>query len=80
MTTQTTLAINGAVVRELRLRTGVSLTALAESAGIGKSYLSHIECGRRTRVSAVVLANLGDALGLADRRCITFPSVVANVA
>lgn len=79
MTTQTTVEINGVALMELRMRTGIAQVALAESAGISRQYLCQIETGARVRVSPVVLANLCDALGIADRRAImaTTPEAVA---
>lgn len=39
--------INGAALREIRERSGVSVTGLATSVGMKQSHLSNIEAGRR---------------------------------
>jgi transcriptional regulator with XRE-family HTH domain len=40
------LATLGALMRELRLAGGMSLTDVAQAMGTSKSHLSHVECGR----------------------------------
>jgi transcriptional regulator with XRE-family HTH domain len=40
------LGILGALMRELRRASDMSLTATAQAAGTSKSHLSHVECGR----------------------------------
>lgn len=46
--------INGAAVRAIRERTGLSVTALAIEATISTAFLSNIEAGRKPRVSPEV--------------------------
>jgi transcriptional regulator with XRE-family HTH domain len=41
------MRVNGAAIRAIRERSGLSGTALAEQAGIRQSHLSNIEAGRR---------------------------------
>lgn len=54
----------GVVVREARLRRGLSLSAVAERVGIAKSYLSEIENGRKGPPSEVLLGELERVLSL----------------
>jgi transcriptional regulator with XRE-family HTH domain len=51
-------------VRRLRTDKGLSLTQLAEQAGVSKSYLSAVENGTGTRPGAAVLHQLATALGV----------------
>lgn len=53
--------INRHALRALRERSGISVTALAEAAGIKQAHLSNIEAGRR-RASAEVVIALAKAL------------------
>lgn len=53
----------GARVRELRVERGLSLSALARSAGLGKATLSALESGQRNPTLATLFA-LTTALGL----------------
>lgn len=52
----------GKKIRKLREAKDISLTALAERAGISKSYLSHIETGKVENVSLNVLKKITSAL------------------
>jgi len=54
----------GQRVRHYRARAGISLTRLADAAGMGKSYLSEIENGHKATPSAVIISRLADALGV----------------
>lgn len=53
--------LNPAALRIIRERSGLSVTALAEAAGIRQSHLSNIEAGRR-RASPEVAVALARAL------------------
>ena len=57
---------NGAAIRVIRERTGISLTALAADAGIDKGQLSRIERGQRGGLvpSPVTLRAIADRLGV----------------
>lgn len=54
----------GTRVRTLRTDKGLSLTELADRAGISKSYLSTIEHGSGSRPGAAVLHKIATALGV----------------
>jgi DNA-binding XRE family transcriptional regulator len=53
----------GKRVRELRLQQGLTQEALAESAGIDRTYLAQIEAGKR-RMALHVAWNLANSLNL----------------
>ena len=53
--------INGPVLRVIRERSGMTVTALAEAAGIRQAHLSNIEAGRR-QPSPDVAVSLARAL------------------
>lgn len=61
------IAIDGAKVKHARYLAGLDQVPLAKRAGLSQSYLSAIETGARTRVSASAYARLCDALGVTDR-------------
>lgn len=50
------MQVNRHAVRALRERSGLTVTALAEQAGIGQAHLSNIEAGRRKASPEVVVA------------------------
>lgn len=50
------MQVNRHAVRALRERSGLTVTALAEQAGIGQAHLSNIEAGRRKASPEVVIA------------------------
>ena len=52
----------GERVRALRTARGIAQADLASSVGVSKSYLSHIEAGRRPVASADLLGRLAVAL------------------
>jgi transcriptional regulator with XRE-family HTH domain len=54
----------GARIRSMRAEKGLSLTELAENAGVSKSYLSTVENGTGSRPGAAVLHKLAQALGV----------------
>ena len=54
---------SGGRVRTLRTASGISQADLAASVGVSKSYLSHIEAGRRP-ISATLAQRLAETLGI----------------
>lgn len=66
----TAVPINGAALRELRIRTGVSVADLAVEIGVTRAYLTKIELGHSKRVSPTVFNALLSALRIADRRAL----------
>lgn len=50
------MQVNRHAVRALRERSGLTVTSLAEQAGIGQAHLSNIEAGRRKASPEVVVA------------------------
>lgn len=71
-----TLRPNGAAIRVIRERTGISLTALAADAGIDKGQLSRIERGERggKAPSAATLKAIADRLSV-SLEAITYPAL-----
>lgn len=66
----TTIEIHGPALREIRVRSGISVMALAKEVGIQRPYVSKIELGHSRRVSPEVFNGFIRALGITDRRCI----------
>lgn len=64
----TAVPINGSALRELRIRTGVSMAELAADVGVNRSYVNKIELGHSKRVSPAVYAALLRSLRITDRR------------
>lgn len=64
-----------AVERQLR---GLSLSQLADKAGISKSYLSQLESGKQENPSLDVLNKLADALGITVGRLIGIQTVAVD--
>ncbi|WP_080636009.1 helix-turn-helix domain-containing protein [Salinispora mooreana] len=56
--------IDGAALRERRKLAGLTLTILAERAGLSLGYLSQIERGIKPTVSPPLFRRLADALDL----------------
>jgi transcriptional regulator with XRE-family HTH domain len=54
----------GRRIRNLRTEKGLSLTELAERAGVSKSYLSTVEHGTGSRPGVAILHKLATALGV----------------
>ena len=63
--------INPVALRTIRERSGMSVTALAEAAGIKQSHLSNIEAGRRKASADVVVA-------LARALKVELPAILAD--
>ena len=55
--------VNPEALRNLRVKDGLSVTALAAKAGIGRAHLSNIEAGRRG-CSPAALKRLAEALAV----------------
>ncbi|NBX24281.1 MAG: XRE family transcriptional regulator, partial [Microbacteriaceae bacterium] len=62
----------GPQLRERRLARGLSVTAVAERAGVSKGFLSLAERGK-TRVSVPVLLRICDVLGVTIGSLFTYP-------
>lgn len=71
------MVINPAALRAIRERSGYSVTALAEQAGIKQAHLSNIEAGRRKASPEVVLA-LAEALKVPTPAILASPSESAS--
>lgn len=70
MPTPTTVEVNGFAAREIRIRSGIEVAALAEQIGVNRSYIAKIELGHSPRVSATVFEKLRTALAVQDRRAL----------
>lgn len=68
MPTATTVEINGFALREIRVRTGVSVMDLAKQVDVQRPYIAKIELGHSRRVSPKVFNALVSALAITDRR------------
>lgn len=65
------MRINPAALRAIRQRSGMSVTALAEAAGIKQPHLTNIEAGRRNASPDVVVA-------LASALKVDLPAILAD--
>ena len=59
-----TFQVNGAAIRTVRMKAGLSTERAASSAGISRRYLNHLENGYRTHMRPEPYARLRTALGL----------------
>lgn len=66
--TPTTVDINGFALREIRVRSGVSVVDLAKQIDVQRPYIAKIELGHSQRVSPRVFTALLQALSITDRR------------
>lgn len=66
--TPTTVEVNGYALREVRVRSGVSVQGLADQVGVQRPYIAKIELGHSRRVSPEVFNKLLSALSIVDRR------------
>lgn len=66
--TKPTVEINGFALRELRVRDGRSVQALAAQIGVQRPYVVKIELGHSKRVSPQVFKALLEAFSISDRR------------
>lgn len=64
----TAVPINGAALREIRIRTGIGVAELAKEIGVGRPYITKIELGHSKRVSPEVFRALMAALDIRDQR------------
>lgn len=64
------MRVNGAALREIRERSGVSVTDLATAAEIKQSHLSNIEAGRRNASDDVIVK-------LARELKVPLPAIIA---
>ncbi|MGW8565706.1 helix-turn-helix domain-containing protein [Isoptericola sp. NPDC055881] len=70
MNTPTTIEVNGPAIREIRLRSGLGVSQLADAVGVKRPYVAKIELGHSRRVSPAVFNRLIAALSVQDRRAI----------
>ncbi len=70
MNTATTIDIHGPAVREIRVRSGMSVADLARAVGVQRPYIAKIELGHSRRVSPKTFNGLLAALSIQDRRAI----------
>lgn len=56
------IRVNGDKIAEVRIRAGLTQSALAERVGVNRSYINRIESGYRSGTPATLLA-IADALG-----------------
>lgn len=70
MSSTTTVEINGPAIREIRVRSGMSVVALAAAVGVERPYIAKIELGHSRRVSPKVFNALVAALAITDRRAL----------
>jgi transcriptional regulator with XRE-family HTH domain len=62
--TPPTFKVNGAEIRKLRMKAGLSTAEMARRALISPRYLNHLENGYRTRMRPTSYGRLRQALGL----------------
>ncbi|WP_353963559.1 helix-turn-helix domain-containing protein [Streptomyces canus] len=60
----TTYSVNGAEIRKLRVKAGLSTEELARAARLSRRYLDHLQNGYRTRMRPHSYSRLSQALGL----------------
>lgn len=65
------MRLNKAALKALRERSGMTVTALAEAAGVKQAHLSNIEAGRRNASPDVVVA-------LARALKVPLPAILAD--
>jgi len=58
------LESDGAAMRNARIAAGLTITDVAEAAGVGTAYVSRLERGLQRNPSPPVLKRLADALGV----------------
>lgn len=74
MPAKTTVDINGYALREIRVRSGIGVQALADSAKCARSYVARMETGHTTRVSPEMFEALARSLNIVDKRALmAFP-------
>lgn len=70
MATPTTIETHGPAIREIRLRSGMSVADLATAIGVQRPYVTKLELGHSRRVSPRVFNAIISALAVSDRRAI----------
>ena len=60
--------INGPALREIRVRSGIEIDAMAAALDITSAYVSKIELGYSPRVSTTVFNGIMRVLGIRDQR------------
>ncbi|MFE4857281.1 helix-turn-helix domain-containing protein [Streptomyces sp. NPDC056670] len=63
-----TFQVNGAALREDRMRQGLGIKETAEAAGISRSYLQRLETSARQRMRPALYVRLRTALNSTDER------------
>lgn len=79
-TTPTTIEVNGYALREIRTRSGVGVSQLADQVGVQRPYIAKIELGHSQRVSPKVYSAILSALSITDRRVLLANPHGADVA
>lgn len=70
MPTPTTVDVHGPALREIRIRSGMSVADLATAIGVQRPYVTKLELGHSRRVSPRVFNAIVSALAISDRRAI----------
>lgn len=70
MSTPATVEVHGPAIREIRIRSGMGVAALAAAAGVTRSHIANIELGQRRRLTPKTFNALVAALAISDRRAI----------
>jgi predicted transcriptional regulator len=68
----TTVPVNGPVLRELRIRSGLSISSLAAAVGVDRSWINKIEVSERD-VSPELFDQIARQLAVRDRRVLIRP-------
>lgn len=71
------VGVNGAKMRELRIRLGLPIAELAADLGVNRSYVTKIELGISKRVSPQLYRRLLSRLGLEDYRSLLIAQAVS---
>lgn len=69
-TTRSTVDVHGYALRVIREARGLKVADLAESLGVDRSYITHIENGSKRRVSPEFYASLCAQLLIEDPRAL----------
>lgn len=70
MQTPTTIDVHGPALREIRVRSGMSVAELATAIDVQRPYITKLELGHSRRVSPRVFNAIISALAISDRRAI----------
>jgi predicted GIY-YIG superfamily endonuclease len=78
-TAKTAVAVNGPLIREVRLRTGYSIAGTAAALGCHRSYITKLETGSSRQVSVEFYHRLLEHLAIQDHRTLlAAPFAVAS--